>query len=144
MRLCYRLPDICCSLTSSHIHLYNQLTRKWINISLSILPTSTLFPIPFAYFASFGEIVLVEYVMRRTLSTLPRELSFIHTIWRQEMSMLRKLLCMVFATLENLVDHRSRDVRSAHQAMQDSHLSHSWQLVEVTGSVIITTGSSVQ
>ena len=58
--------------------------------------------------------------------------------------MLRKLLGLVLVTLQIVVYHRSRDVRSGHQAMQDSPLSHSRELVEITLSIIITTRSSVQ
>jgi len=55
-----------------------------------------------------------------------------------------KPLRMVLTTLQNPVYHRRRDVRSVHQTMQNSHLSHSRELVEITRSIIITIGSSVQ
>jgi hypothetical protein len=51
---------------------------------------------------------------------------------------------MVLTILQNAVYHRRRDVWSVHQTMHDSHLSHSRELVQITRSIIITIGSSVQ
>jgi hypothetical protein len=58
--------------------------------------------------------------------------------------MLRKLLCMVLPTPQNPDYHCRHDVRSVHRTMQDPHLSHSRELMEITRSVIITIGSSAQ
>jgi len=65
-------------------------------------------------------------------------------IWQRNISMLRKLLRVVLLTLQSAVYHWSHDVQSAHQVTQDSPLCHSRELVEITHSDIITTGSSVQ
>jgi len=65
-------------------------------------------------------------------------------MWPHDVSTLGKLLRIVVLTLQNAEYHRSCDVWSAHQAMQDSYLNHSRELVEITRSVIITTGSSFQ
>jgi len=58
--------------------------------------------------------------------------------------MLLKLFHLVLPKLQAAVDPRSRDVWSAHQAMQDSHLCDSRDLGQFTRSGIITTASSVQ
>jgi len=119
---------------------------KW-NRTLTNTPrllTSAFFSIPFDYFASVGEIVLFECLKRRPLNTLPRWLSCILTTWWHNVSLLCKLLHIVYLPLYNPVYPWSHDVRSAHQAMQDSHLCHSRELVQITRSVIITTWSSVQ
>jgi len=58
--------------------------------------------------------------------------------------MLCKLHCMVLPIHQNVVYHWSRDLWSAYQAMYDSHFSHCRELLDITRSVIITTGSSVQ
>jgi len=51
---------------------------------------------------------------------------------------------MVLKTPQKPVCHRCHDVQSAHQIRNDSHLTHCRELVEITGSVIITIGSTVQ
>jgi hypothetical protein len=51
---------------------------------------------------------------------------------------------MVLLTLKKAEYHCCRDVRLVHQTMQDSQLSHSRELVEITRSVIITIGADVQ
>jgi len=109
-----------------------------------MLPTSALFSLPFDHFASVGKIVLVVCLKRLALIILPRRLSLILTIRWHDISLHSMLLRMVCATLQNLVYHRSRDVWAAYQAMQDSHLCPSRELVEITCSVIMTTWSSVQ
>jgi len=58
--------------------------------------------------------------------------------------MLRKPLHIVLMIIQNPVYHRRHHVQSAHQTMQNSHLSHSRELVEITRSVVVTIGTSVQ
>jgi len=100
--------------------------------------------IPFDYCASVGEIVLVEYLMRHTLISLPGYLSFILTNSRHKVSMLCKPLCMVLLTLQNPIYHCLCDVQTAHHPMQDSHFSHCRELVGITRTVIISIQFSVQ
>jgi len=50
----------------------------------------------------------------------------------------------VLTTLKNPVNHRSRDLRLTHQAVQDSHSGHTAVLVEITHTVIIATKTSIQ
>jgi len=82
---------------------------------------------------------LFERLNTRTLTTRPSELLFILRNWLQNISLLSKLRCIVLLTLRNQVYDRSHDFWSAHQAMQDSHLCHSIELVVITGCDIITT-----
>jgi len=137
-----------CLFSIDFISYSSQLSTNtkwnWILTNTPRLLNCTIFSIPFAYVASVGEIVLVECLERCTLISLPWSWSFILTIWQHKVSLLCKPLRMVLMALQNPVYHRRRDVWSVHQTMQDSHLSHSRELLEITCSVIITIGSSVQ
>ena len=57
--------------------------------------------------------------------------------------MFGKLLHMVLRNTAQCRIWSSCHVRSAHQAMQDSHVSHCREQVEITRSIIISAGSSV-
>jgi hypothetical protein len=138
-RYWFIIDFISCSLLSSTNMQCNCTQTK----TPGFLP-SDLFPMPFDYFASVGEIELVECFNRHTLITPLRWLAFVLTIWWYHVSMLCKLLEWVLLTLQNTLLHWHCDVQVAHQIMEDSHLSHSRERVEITCSVINTTGSSIQ
>ena len=62
----------------------------------------------------------------------------------QRVAILCQLLHMVLTSLQTLVYHRRRDVRATYQAMQDTPLHSSRVLVEITGAVIVATGTRIQ
>jgi len=110
-----------CLFSIDFISYSSQLSTntKW-NCTLTHTPgllNCAIFSIPFAYVASVGEIVFVEWLKRCTLISLPWSWSFIHTIWRHEVSLLRQPLRMDLMTLQNPVYHHRRDVWSVHQTM---------------------------
>jgi len=79
-----------------------------------------------------------------TLTSLCWGLSSILTIWQQNCSLLHILLRMILTNLQHLVNHPGHDVWLAYQVMQDSHFWNTRELLGITRSIIITTGSSVQ
>ena len=98
----------------------------------------------FWLFVSVKKIMVVKFLKRRTLIICPNNLWWWFIRLQHVVSTLCQQLCMVLTTLQNPENHRHPDVWSTHQAMQDSHLGHSRELMEITRAVIIATRTHIR
>jgi hypothetical protein len=115
---------------------------KWQR-EVSFMQYSVPYKWPCDYLYSVKKITLVEYLKRHTWWSVHNNLRW-YLIWLKSVIILCQPLRMVLTRQQNPVNHRRRDVWSTHQSVQDIHLGHSRELVEITHTFIKATRTRIQ